>query len=172
MLLGGAEPDRVATLTDQDEETVMTQAPMFTGRLGFLSNFDETPFLVPQLGAVALSGEHAFNALKTLDPAQRLEVLSAPTPGLSKRRGRRVDLRPGWDAGVRVWAMQRVLTAKFALPEMSRRLEGTGDAVLVETNHWHDQFWGDCRCVACAPTRGKNMLGELLMAIRAHARLH
>lgn len=36
----------------------------------FLSNFDETPVFVPPLGREAVSGEYAFNALKTLDPAE------------------------------------------------------------------------------------------------------
>ncbi|MEV0443520.1 hypothetical protein AB0I46_31830 [Streptomyces spectabilis] len=71
-----------------------SQTPMFTNTLGFLSNFDETPFPVPLLGREAASGEHAFNALKTLDPAEQYHVLSAPTPGESKGRGRRVTLRP------------------------------------------------------------------------------
>ena len=146
----------------------MSQTPMFTGALGFLSNFDQTPFFVPQLDAITPSGEHAFNALKTLDPAERDNVLAAPTPGQSKSRGRRVALRPDWDAGVRVWAMQRVLTAKFALPRMRDLLAGTGSLVLIETNHWHDQFWGDCFCPGHQSTPGTSMLGELLMAVRAH----
>lgn len=149
----------------------MSQAPMFTDDLGFLSNFDPTRFFVPQLGAVVASGEHAFNALKTLEPAEQNDVLAAPTPSQSKSRGRRVTLRTGWDAGVRVWAMQRVLMAKFLLPEMSQQLEATRDLLLVETNHWHDQFWGDCYCPRHIQAPGRNMLGELLMAIRAHQRM-
>lgn len=141
---------------------------MFSGPLGFLSNFDETPFFVPQLGGEAASGEHAFNALKTLDPAEQRDVLAAPTPSLAKRQGRRVALRPGWDTGVRVWAMQRVLTAKYALPGLAQRLVDTGDLELVETNHWHDQFWGSCFCPRHEPVPGANMLGELTMAVRAH----
>ncbi|MFJ4622236.1 NADAR family protein [Streptomyces sp. NPDC088812] len=147
-----------------------SQMPMFTGTFGFLSNFDETPFFVPPLGREAASGEHAFNALKTLDPAEQNHVLSAPTPGESKGRGRRVTLRPGWNTGMRVWAMQRVLMAKFAVPGLSQRLVATGDLMLVETNHWHDQFWGSCFCPKHEQVPGTNMLGELLMAIRAHHR--
>ena len=140
---------------------------MFTGELGFLSNFDTTPFWVPQLGCWVQSGEHGFNAFKTLDGAQRAAVLAAPTPGASKGAGRRVTLRPGWDAGVRVWAMQRVLVAKFQLPELRARLLATGGLMLVESNTWHDQFWGDCLCNRHAGVAGRNMLGELLMAVRA-----
>ncbi len=79
-----------------------------------------------------------------------------------------MTLRPGWNTGVRVWAMQRVLAAKFAVPSLNQRLVATGDLMLVETNHWHDQFWGSCFCPKHEQVPGTNMLGELLMAIRAH----
>ena len=68
--------------------------PMFSGPLGFLSNFDTTPFWMPELNARVRSGEHAFNALKTLDERSRERILAQPTPGLAKRQGRLVHLRP------------------------------------------------------------------------------
>jgi len=149
----------------------MSQSPMFINQLGFLSNFDITPFFVPQLDVDVASGEHAFNALKTTDASERADVLAAPNQGQSKSRGRRVTLRPDWDAGVRVWAMQRVITAKFLRPDLRQRLDATGSLQLVETNLWHDQFWGSCYCPRHTQTPGQNMLGELLMAIRAHNRM-
>lgn len=63
------------------------QTPMFAGELAFLSNFDQTPFRMPLLDVEVASAEHAFNALKTVDPGQQRYVLEAPTPGESKRRG-------------------------------------------------------------------------------------
>lgn len=143
------------------------QTPMFSGELAFLSNFDPTPFYVPALHAVVPSGEHAFNALKTPDPAEQRLVLAASTPGEAKRVGRRVGLRTGWDTGGRVLAMQKVLVAKFQVPALASALAATGDRRLVETNHWHDMFWGSCFCPRHADDRGVNMLGELLMALRA-----
>lgn len=141
--------------------------PMFTGQLGFLSNFDQTPFWIPILDTEVRSGEHAFNALKTTDPTERAQVLAQPTPAKAKAVGRRVRLRTGWDTGLRVRAMQAVLVAKFTGVDMRDRLQDTGDQLLVETNAWHDNFWGDCRCGrdACS-LPGTNMLGELLMALR------
>lgn len=144
---------------------------MFRGRLAFLSNFDTTRFYVPVLDAVAPSGEHAFNALKTTDPSEQLQVLAATTPQDAKRRGRRVALLAGWNEGARVWAMQRVLMAKFAVPPLAERLMATDGTALVETNVWHDQFWGSCICPRHAGVPGVNMLGELLMAIRAHGQM-
>ena len=143
----------------------MTQ-PMFSGSLAFASNFYEMPFYVPELGLYAASGEHAFNAMKTTDPDQLRAVLDAPTPKASKAIGRKVTLRPGWDTGMRVLAMQRIVDAKFTRTNIGGLLTATGDLVLVETNFWHDQFWGDCTCERHADAPGRNMLGELLMAQR------
>lgn len=44
-----------------------------------------------------MSAEHAYQAAKTLDPAQQAHVMIAATPGESKRRGQRVTLRDDWD---------------------------------------------------------------------------
>lgn len=142
--------------------------PMFTGDLAFLSNFHMHTFEVPALGELVWSAEHGFNAFKTLDPAQRRAVLDARSPAQAKRVGRSVTLRPGWDCGGRVRAMQTVLVAKFAVLDLRDMLVATGDTALVETNRHHDNFWGDCLCgrFRCAGP-GVNMLGELLMALRA-----
>lgn len=153
---------------------------MFSGPLRALSNFDTTPFYVPSLGITVKSNEHLFNAYKFLDPKFRQFVLDAPTPGEAKRRGGPRgggQLRPGWDEGVRVRAMQTGLLAKFAVPELWDVLARTGTMRLVETNRWHDGFWGDCVGHGRTPCKpecalpGKNMLGELLMALRCRALL-
>lgn len=148
------------------------QQPMFSGPLRVLSNFDTTPFHVPALGATVKSSEHAFNAFKTLDPVERQWVLDANTPAQAKHRGQKVTLRPGWNEGVRVRAMQSSLLAKFSLPSLREALDHTGHQMLVETNTWHDNFWGDCTGHGRTPCRpdcalpGTNMLGQLLMALR------
>jgi predicted NAD-dependent protein-ADP-ribosyltransferase YbiA (DUF1768 family) len=47
-------------------------------------------------------------------------------------------------------------------------LAGTLGQELVERNHWHDNFWGDCTCGAPACTAtGRNALGRALMRVRA-----
>lgn len=151
------------------------RSPMFTGDLIALSNFDTTPFWVPSLGVTVKSNEHLFNAYKTLDSVERARVLDAGTPGQAKAVGRRVTLRPGWDEGVRVRAMQTGLLAKFAVPELRAVLDGTGTMALVETNRWHDNFWGDCIGGGRTPCKpecalpGQNLLGELLMALRCRS---
>lgn len=114
------------------------------------------------------TGEHAFNAAKTLDPAERAAILAAPTPGEAKRIGRRVTLRPGWDERIRYAAMRAVLEAKFAPGSSAAAvLLATGPSTLVEGNTWHDQHWGDCRCGRASCKRpGDNHLGRMLMERR------
>lgn len=157
-----------ATLLTMAMTKARPSAPMFSGRLSALSNYHAArPFLVPELDAMVATGEHAFNAFKTLDLAARSAILAAGSPGAAKRLGRTAPLRDGWDTGVRVWAMTRVIVAKFADPDTAAALTSTGDQALVETNDWHDQFWGDCYCSRHKHVEGVNMLGELLMTQRA-----
>jgi ribA/ribD-fused uncharacterized protein len=144
--------------------------PMFSGKLASLSNFHQFPFFVYDLKRRVPTAEHAFNALKTLDGEERDWVLAASTPGEAKKRGRAVTLRPGWDTGQRVNTMQKILSYKFSNLDMWEDLWLTGDLKLVETNGWHDQFWGDCYCPKHKDIPGTNMLGELLMSIRESRR--
>ncbi|MFF8918841.1 NADAR family protein [Streptomyces sp. NPDC015032] len=103
-----------------------------------------------------------------MNPAEQAHLLAAPTPREAKGRGRRVTLRPDWNTGGRMLAMRHVLRSKLAPhSDLTRRLVATGGLVLVETNHWHDQFWDDCTCPAHATVLGTHMLGELLMATRS-----
>lgn len=138
----------------------------FSGQWAFLSNFHPAPLVWE--GIEYQTSEHAFNAGKTTDPAERQRIAAAPTPGMAKRLGRRVTLRGEWDRRVRYETMAAVLRAKFADPQRAAALLATGDATLTEGNRHHDQHWGDCRCgrPACAQP-GRNHLGRLLMALRA-----
>ena len=49
-------------------------------------------------------------------------------------------------------------------------LLSTGGGDLVEGNRWHDNFWGRCVCRACRRIGGANVLGTLLMQVRAELR--
>jgi ribA/ribD-fused uncharacterized protein len=136
----------------------------FTGEWEFLSNF--FPAMLVWEGMYFPTSEHAFNAGKTLDVAERFWIAGAPTPAEAKRRGRSVALRPGWDETVRYEVMAEVLRAKFTCrTERTKLLLSTGTAELVEGNYHHDQHWGRCNCAAHAG-RGDNHLGRLLMQLR------
>ena len=130
----------------------------FSGDNAFLSNFFPAKFRWD--GVVWNSSEHAFQAAKTLDPAERATIAALPKPGQAKRAGKKVRLRPDWEA-VKVDIMLEIVEAKFQQnPELMDRLVATGDAELVEGNVWNDTFWGVCR------GKGKNFLGKILMIVR------
>jgi len=140
----------------------------FRDRYEFLSNF--YPVTVAYEGAVLPSVEHGYQAAKTTIIQEKNTIRLADTPGKAKRLGRRVTLRPGWN-GMRVDVMAELVAQKFSKenPELRRQLDYTDDEVLVEHNHWHDNFWGSCTCYRCGD-RGKNVLGKILMLVRTQIR--
>lgn len=137
----------------------------FTDRHGFLSNFHPSP--IEFGGVVYPTVEHAFQALKTVDQERRRWIATAATPSEAKRRGRAVQLRSDWEQ-VKSTVMLVLLRLKFDDPSLSLLLLATGNATLIEGNHWGDRTWGATweggRWV------GRNLLGELLMTIRDEIR--
>lgn len=140
-----------------------TSITSFQGEFRFLSNF--WPATVELDGEIYPTVEHAYQAAKTNDPAERALVRSAPTPGKAKRMGRSVTKRLDWDA-VKVGVMKDLLQQKFAEgdPNLTELLLSTGMTRLVEGNTWGDRFWGVCN------GKGENVLGRLLMKVRADIR--
>lgn len=155
--------------------TVNGRTPAFSGDRAFLSNLFERPYVSRHFGIEVASSEHDFNAQKPVEADWAAWILAAPSPAEAKKRGDvrgKFTLRPGWDAGGRVRAMQNALLGKYADPELAALLVGTGTLHLVETNYWHDSFWSECfggmnRCRPRCAQPGINMLGELLMALRS-----
>lgn len=131
----------------------------------FLSNFWYAPG-IELAGVAGPTVEHVFQALKTHDPLERAAVLAATTPGRAKRIGRTVTLRPDWE-DVKLGIMARLQGQKYTHnPELARQLLATGDAELVEGNHWCDTFYGRCTCTRHAD-EGQNWLGSILMILRS-----
>jgi ribA/ribD-fused uncharacterized protein len=130
----------------------------FAGEYAFLSNFAPSPIALD--GVVYPTVEHAFQALKTLDPGERARVAALATPARAKRASREVTLRPDWEQ-VKVAVMEDLVRRKFADPALAARLLATGEQELVEGNAWNDRFWGVCR------GSGRNELGKILMWVRA-----
>jgi len=104
--------------------------------------------------------EHAFQALKFLDPAHQALVLMQPTPKEAKWEGQRHPLRPGWEIA-KLQVMRSLLKKKFAIVGLRQQLIDTAPRELEETNWWNDTYWGVCR------GEGSNHLGLLLMELRA-----
>lgn len=129
----------------------------FTGKYRFLSNF--WPSVVVYDGVFYPSTEHAYQASKTLDKETRKLIQAAATPGLAKKMGRKATMRPDWEE-IKLSVMEDLVTQKFRDDELREKLLDTRGAELVETNHWHDCYWGVCDGV------GENHLGKILMAVR------
>jgi ribA/ribD-fused uncharacterized protein len=141
------------------DEANMTAIDQFTGDYDFLSNFHPSPIEVD--GIVYSTVEHAFQAAKTFDLEEKQAVAQAATPGIAKRKGRKVQLRPDWEQ-VKVGIMEELVRLKFTTHATQReQLLATGDAELVEGNTWKDTFWGVCR------GKGRNALGKILMKVRS-----
>lgn len=130
------------------------------GQFFLLSNFAPTP--VSFEGVLFPTVEHAFQAQKTHDNAERRRIASLPKPGQAKHAGKRVKLREDWEQ-VKVGIMKAILVAKFEQNAAARDvLYRTGDARIEEGNLWNDTFWG----VSLKTGKGKNTLGLLLEEIR------
>ena len=151
----------------------MSDIEEFRGPHRFLSNFWLCPVEVG--GLKFPSSEHAYQAVKTLDSAQRAWFTDPDLKASeAKRAGQRVTLRPGWEQ-TKKRAMLRVVLAKFIQnPDLAELLEATGSAQLTEGNTWHDWYWGQCRSYRDGPHprgcpgfgSGSNYLGRILMAVR------
>ena len=135
----------------------------FDGEFAFLSNFYNASCIFE--GKLYPTVEHAFQAAKSLDHAERDWIAAAGSPGLAKRLGRRVNLRSDWEK-VKFDVMEECLRSKFADPVLKQKLLATGDEELVEGNYWHDNTYGNCSCEKCKDIVGRNMLGNILMKLR------
>jgi N-glycosidase YbiA len=128
-------------------------------RYEFLSNFHPCPVVLD--GLEYRTVEHAYQAAKTLDGAERDHVRSASTPAEAKARGQQVTVRPDWN-DIKIDVMRALLRQKFAAGPLRDRLLATRPSALIEGNTWDDRFWGVC------DGEGENWLGRLLMEIRDH----
>lgn len=121
-------------------------------------------------GRVFPTAEHAYQAGKARKEAVRDWILSAPTPSLVAMAAHGLytwDIVPDWSR-VKFDRMRAVLRAKFTQHEDLRALLlSTGESRLVEmgrTDNAVNRTWGEVN------GKGLNMLGVLLMEIRAELR--
>lgn len=131
---------------------------------GDFSNFARFPIRLD--GELWPTSEHYFQAQKFKDRAVRKKIRNAKSPMIAARLGRdrAQPLRRDWES-VKVEVMRRAVRAKFTQHEELRTLLlETGDAKIVEHTD-NDAYWGDG-----GDGSGKNMLGRLLMEVRAWIR--
>jgi hypothetical protein len=124
----------------------------------FLSNF--YPATVELDGLEYSSTEHAYQAAKTNDPAERRRIRESQKPGDAKKLGKQVKMRTDWEQ-VKFQVMEDLVRQKFTKhKELKEKLLATGDMYLEETNSWRDFVWGVCN------GKGENHLGKILMKVR------
>ena len=128
---------------------------------GWLSNF--YPCFINFEGEFYPTVEHAYQAAKTLDLGLRSNIRSSSSPGIAKRRGRKIKpLREDWES-VKLDTMRILLRKKFECPVLSKLLIETGDSPIYEDSNW-DYFWGTGSAEATGT--GLNWMGKILMEVR------
>lgn len=117
--------------------------------------------------------EHRYQAMKAGTQGEHDWVWLALTPGESKRRGRKVLIRPQWDtpphgiAGLGYYVMLEAVQAKiFQHRDVRELLLSTGDHVIYEDSPT-DDIWGWRRE---DDHSGRNLLGRVLMLTRTLTR--
>jgi len=131
----------------------------------WFSNF--VPFDDPMRvwGTEYVTPEHYYQAMKAENFVDRNKIAAAETPGKAKRLGNKVKLRENWDEQ-KLLFMKIALNYKFTKDTTHGKQLIKSIGSIVETNTWHDNYWGDCTCQKCENIIGQNMLGKLLMEIR------
>jgi len=134
----------------------------FQDEYRFLSNF--WPAEVVFEGLTYPTVEHAYQAAKTMDPAERRRIAALATPSEAKRAGRALAVRGDWETA-KFAVMETCVRYKFAHHEgLRRKLLATGEAELEEGNTWGDRVWGVYQGA------GENRLGKILMKVRGELR--
>jgi hypothetical protein len=116
------------------------------------------------------TAEHAYQAGKARKSEVREWILAAPSPALVAMAAHGLywwDIRSDWSK-IKFDRMRQVLNAKFTQHEDLREiLLSTGDLRLVESatvDNPVNRLWGEVK------GQGKNMLGHMLMEVRAQLR--
>lgn len=127
------------------------------------------------------SGEHAYQSMKFVDPAHAQLVASQPTPRLAKAKSYELGKENMWDDwdqpitvdgvgykdGRRVWAMEKVVQAKFHQVKKIFDLINEPDLEEIHEMSYKDPFWG----LHPITGEGRSMLGKLYMkVIKNHPR--
>jgi len=135
---------------------------------GALSNYYMRPLRIN--GSHYPSAEHAYQAFKALRPEVRNWIAQAPTAQLAAVAGDALPLDEivaGWTAQ-QASLMATVLQAKFTQHrDLGDLLLSTGEATLAESTLEDtpvNRFWSKVN------GEGTNMLGQLLMDLRARFR--
>ena len=129
----------------------------FRNEYWFLSNM--YPCEIRVNGLVFTCAEACFQSFKTTDLNERKKFQGIDR-FKAKKLGTSVSLRSDWN-DIRIEVMSRDIHAKFKQhPDLTKKLQDTGDLPIIEDNTWKDTFWGVCNGKGC------NLLGQILMSER------
>lgn len=134
------------------------------GQYGCFSNFSAHGFMLD--GSYWATSEHYFQAQKFpgTDYAEKIRAAKSPTIAARLGRSRKEPIRGDWEQ-VKDEVMRRAVLQKFETHgEIRALLLATGEDEIVE-NAPNDYYWG-----CGADGSGKNMLGKILMEVRATLR--
>lgn len=133
---------------------------------GVFSNFDSR-HPIELLGKVWPSTEHFFQAMKfpsDKDYQEQIRLAPKPRDAAAMGRDRSHPIHPGWEYD-KYSIMWMAVHKKFnSYPELKKLLLDTGDAEIFE-HTTNDKEWADG-----GDGSGKNLLGKILMDIRAKFR--
>jgi ribA/ribD-fused uncharacterized protein len=138
----------------------------FQGKFRFLSNFWPSRIKFAEFDFSCV--ECGYQAMKSDDPdVYKLFMYDTHiSPGEAKRLGRTIVIRPGWE-DIKDEVMFDLVVLKFDQnPDLREQLMDTWNYNLLEGNHWHDNYWGQCFCDRCKDIDGLNKLGNILMKVR------
>ena len=131
---------------------------------GCFSNFSRHPIVLD--GLEWPTSEHYFQAQKFAGTPHAEEVRRATTAMAAAEMGRERHrpLRADWEE-IKDDAMRTAVRAKFSQhADLRESLLGTGDEHLIEHTA-NDRYWADG-----GDGSGRNMLGRILMEVRAELR--
>jgi hypothetical protein len=154
------------TLGVADPETrVSARIDGFQGYYRFLSNFWYAVLCIDD--KEYQTSEHYFHAMKCVDDTDAEYIRNLDRPGEAKQCVRSMGYKPDFkESNNDLAVMFTGVLAKFEQnSSLAEKLVATGDALLIEGNRWHDNYWGRCTCAKCR-NYGHNHLGRVLMTVR------
>lgn len=136
------------------EKNVIDQ---FIQEYNFLSN--AYPCLITYGAYTYQNATAAYYAQKTRSTKVK-QTLTEMLADSANNLGKSLEPTEDWDER-KDTVMKKVIKIKFSdNPELKEKLLATGDAELINTNWWGDQYWGICGGY------GENKLGKILMEVR------
>lgn len=110
--------------------------------------------------------ENFYQAIKFKDLTIRNEIsLMDPHEAKKYANKNKKKIREDWQ-DIKIKVMRMGLNAKFYRNSSWLKKLLVAKTPIVETNNWHDNFWGNCICPKCENIEGQNNLGLLLMEIK------